>query len=146
MKCSDEIFSGAQIDAGFSADRTVHLGHDGGGNLNDWNAPIIDGRGESRQIANHSTSQSHARSFAGLLHGGRSPRTAPPPLRMISKLSRIDQMDGNFESFLGQSVRHSVAVEVADFPSLTIARRPFNRAPRQIRPASSRRFSPIWTG
>ena len=58
MECSDEIFSSAQIDRGFPADRTVHLGHDRGGDLNHWNAPVINGRGKSCQVAYNAAAQS----------------------------------------------------------------------------------------
>ena len=58
MECSDEIFSGAQIDGGFPADRTVYLGHDRGGDLNHWKAPVINGCDKSCQVAHDAAAQS----------------------------------------------------------------------------------------
>ena len=58
MECSNEIFSGAQIDGGFPADGTVYLRHDRRGDLNHWKAPVVNGCHKSCQVAHDAAAQS----------------------------------------------------------------------------------------
>src|SRR6266567_6332036 len=53
MNCADQIFPGARVHAGFSANRAVHHGEQRGRNLHVRNSTMENRRDESRNIADH---------------------------------------------------------------------------------------------
>ena len=60
---ADEVFPLRNIDAGFAADRTVHLGQQRGGDLNERQAAVERRRHETRQIAHDAASDRHDDGF-----------------------------------------------------------------------------------
>ena len=50
---ADEIFAGAGIDPGFAADRAVDLRHDGGRDLHERDAALVNGRDKPGEITDH---------------------------------------------------------------------------------------------
>ena len=62
MKRSEKVFTASGVDSRLSPDRAVHLRHDGGWNLHEWNAPIVNGGNEAGQISDHTAAQCHKQS------------------------------------------------------------------------------------
>jgi len=50
MESPEKIFSTSGVDSRLSTDRAVYLRHDGGGNLHEWNTPVVNGGNEAGQI------------------------------------------------------------------------------------------------
>ena len=64
MESADQIFPGARIHTGFSADRAVHHCQQRGWNLDMRNAAVINRRHESRNIANHPATETNDKRLA----------------------------------------------------------------------------------
>src|SRR5439155_24293671 len=64
MESADQIFPGGCIHTSFAADRAVHHCQESGWNLDMRNAPMVDRRHESRNVANHSAAEPYDKRMA----------------------------------------------------------------------------------
>lgn len=64
-----EVFAGGDVNSCFAAYGAIHLSHYRGGNLNEWNAPVINGGNETCHVAHYTTTQSNHKA-AAVVPGG----------------------------------------------------------------------------
>jgi hypothetical protein len=79
-EAAHEVFAGREIDAGFPANRAVDLGHEGGRDLPDRQAPHVGCRHKAGQIADDTAADCHNVGFA--IDGSLS--QGPPDSRCLS--------------------------------------------------------------
>lgn len=54
---ADEVFPGGEVDACFATDGAVYLGENGGGDLNEGDATVVDGGDESGEVADDASAE-----------------------------------------------------------------------------------------
>jgi hypothetical protein len=57
MECAHQILATGCVDGGFAADRRVHLSQQGGRDLNEVDAALVDRRREAREVADHAAAE-----------------------------------------------------------------------------------------
>ena len=57
MKGADHVLAARRVDGGLAADRRIHLGQNRGRDLHKIDAALIDGRRETRQVADHAAAK-----------------------------------------------------------------------------------------
>ena len=64
VESADHVFAQGMVDAGFTADRRIHLRQQGGRHLHKGHAAHKAGRRKARHIAHHTTAQRKQHGFA----------------------------------------------------------------------------------
>ncbi len=59
MEGADQVLALGCVDRGLAAHRGIHLGQEGGGDLHEADAALVDGRREAREVAHHAAPEGH---------------------------------------------------------------------------------------
>ena len=114
MKRPNQIFSPGGVDSRLSANRTVHLRNDGGGNLNIGNAPVINGSGKTSQVSDDSSAKRDEEGGAvetGFDHGVADESQLGNRLRGLACGNRYEQ---RLKASLGERKLDRLSVKRSD--------------------------------
>ena len=59
MEGADQVLAAGGVDGGLAADRRIYLGQQGGGDLHEIDAALVDRRREPGQVADHAAAEGH---------------------------------------------------------------------------------------
>ncbi len=114
MEQADQVLALGRVDRGLAADRGIHLGQQGGGNLRKGDAALEHGGGEAGEIADHPAAQRHDQALAVDLHVEQRAGQFLQPCKAFAAFAGRHHDGTGVDAGLAQALQQWGEMEVRD--------------------------------
>jgi hypothetical protein len=111
---ADEVLAAGGVDGGLAAHRGIHLGQEGGGDLDEVDAALVDRGGEAGEVAHHAAAEGDDHVAAVELQGQEAVADVGQPLPALGGLAGGNDDGLGGDAGGGEGVGQGLAMERPD--------------------------------